>query len=152
MGKWIMHDILVLKNLQDNIIGINCIKKHFLWYSAYRKSPVWETPPIHSEQPKTTEGVYLDALSSKKESNVKIKKVNHLVRTQQWWQQIFTPYASYRTPKSDKTKKGGVALAILQNCEPFGIWIEWDKEIIQLQTKWIIKTKLKRWTTNSLMQ
>ena len=36
MGKRIMHDIVVLENLQDNIIGINCINKHFLQYSAYK--------------------------------------------------------------------------------------------------------------------
>ena len=30
MGKKIMHDIVVLEHLQDNIIGINCINKHFL--------------------------------------------------------------------------------------------------------------------------
>ena len=65
MGKKIMHYIVVLEHLQDNIIGIDCINKHFLSYSAYKQSPVWETPPYDSGKLKTTERVYLDALSSK---------------------------------------------------------------------------------------
>ena len=65
MGKKIMHDIVVLEHLPDNIISIDCINKHFLGYSAYKQSPVWKTPPIDSGKLKTTERVYLDALSSK---------------------------------------------------------------------------------------
>ena len=41
--------------------GIDCINKHFLGYSAYKQSPVWETPPIDSGKLKTTERVYLEA-------------------------------------------------------------------------------------------
>ena len=60
-----MHDIIVLEHLQDNTIGIDCINKHFLGNSAYKQSPVWEKPSIDSGSLKTTERIYLDALSSK---------------------------------------------------------------------------------------
>ena len=59
-----MHDIVVLENLQDNIIRIDCINKHFPGNSAYKQSPVWETPPIGNGQLKTSDRVYLDALSA----------------------------------------------------------------------------------------
>ena len=63
MEKWIMHNIVVLENLQDNILESDCSNKNFLGYNAYKQFPVWETPPIDSGRLKTTERVYLDALS-----------------------------------------------------------------------------------------
>ena len=65
MGKKIIHDIVVLENLQDNIIGIDCTNKHFLGNHTVKQSPIWENPPIDSGLIKTMERVYLDALSSK---------------------------------------------------------------------------------------
>ena len=60
-----MQNIVVLENLQDNIIGIDYINKHFFAYSAYKQSPVWKRPPINSGKFRTTKRVYLDALSSR---------------------------------------------------------------------------------------
>ena len=60
-----MQNIVVLKNLQDNIIEFDCINKHFLGYSACKQSPVRETPPIDSGRLKMTERVHLDAISSR---------------------------------------------------------------------------------------
>ena len=65
MGKMIMHDIVVLKNLQGNITRIDCINKHFLGYSSMKQYLIWETPPIDSGILTISERAYLDALSSK---------------------------------------------------------------------------------------
>ena len=85
IGKKIMPDIVVLENLQDNIIGIDCINKHFLGYSAYKQSPVWETPPIDSartsaQQKEYTWTPYLRKLSR---SNARMNLAKLLDKTQQ---------------------------------------------------------------------
>ena len=121
-----MHDIVVLENLQDNIIRIDCINKHFFGYSTYKQSPVWETPPIDSGKLKTTERVYLDALSSR---IMKIKCQNEESKA---FGQNITMIATIDAPHTlvtgqpslIKLNRDGVALTILQNCGPFGIWIE----------------------------
>ena len=120
-----MHNIVVLEHLQDNIIGIDCINKHFLGYSAYKQSPVWVTPPNGSGRLKTAERVYLDALSLK---IVKIKCQNEDGRM---FGQNTTMIATIETPHIlvtgapglIKVNKEGSAMTVLQNCGPFGIWI-----------------------------
>ena len=117
-----MRDIVVLENLQDNIIGNDCINKHFLGYSAYKQSPVWETPPIDIGQLRTTERVYLDALSSR---IVKVKCQDEegkpfgqntaMIAT------IESPHMLVTGPPSFiKLNKDGVALTVLNNWQPFG--------------------------------
>ena len=128
MGKKIMHDIVVLEHLQDNIIGIDCINKHFLGYSAYKQSPVWETPPIDSGNLSTSERVYLDALSSK------IVKIKCRDESGKAFGQNSTMIATIETPHTlitgppglIKVNREGSTVTILQNCGPYGIWIVKD--------------------------
>ena len=115
-----MHNNVFLENLQDNIIGINCIKKHFLGYREHKQSPVWEIPPIESGRFKTTERVYLDALSSR---IVKIKCQDEEGKA---FGQNTTVKATFEAPHTLVTgppNKDGVAFRVLQNFGPFGIWI-----------------------------
>ena len=131
MGKQIMHNIVVRENLQDNIIGINYINKHFLGYRAYRKSPVWETPLIESGGLKTTERVYLYALSSKiVKFKCQDKEGKPFGQNTLMIATIDSPHTLVTGPPSlVKLNKEGVALMVLQNCAPFGIWIEQDTGI-----------------------
>ena len=131
MGKRIMHDMVILENLQDNIIGIDCIHKHFLGYSSVRQSPIWETPPIDSGTLKTTERVFVDALSSRV---IKVKCQD--VQGQNFGQNtsmiatIDTPHTLLTGPPGlIKFNNEGIAFTVLQNCGPFGIWIERDTPI-----------------------
>ena len=118
MGKRIMHNIV--ENLQDNIFGIGCTNKHFLGYSAYKQSLVWETPPISSGKLKTTERVYLDALSSKivkiecQNEEGKAFGLNSTMKAT-----IDAPHTLVRgLPSLIKLNRDWLALPVLQNCGP----------------------------------
>ncbi len=50
LGGKVMHDLIVLEHLQDNILGINFIRQHTLSYYSLTDKCFWETPPINSGQ------------------------------------------------------------------------------------------------------
>jgi hypothetical protein len=43
-----MHELVVLENVQDQIIGIDFIYIHLLGHHAAKQECLWETPPIVS--------------------------------------------------------------------------------------------------------
>ena len=114
-----MHYIVVLEHLQDNLIGIDCINKHFLGYSAYKQSPVWETPPIDSGKLRTTERVYLDALSSR---IVKIKCQDEEGRM---FGQNTTMISTIETPHTLITGPPGL-IKINKDGSATELWSFWD--------------------------
>ena len=87
MGKRIKHDIVVLEHLQDNIIKIDCINKHFLGYSEYKQSPVWETPPIDSGKPQHVRESILGCLIFKNCQNQMQERI---------WQSFWTKHNNDR--------------------------------------------------------
>ncbi len=45
LGRKIMHDLVILEQVQDQILGIDFIKQHVMSYNALREKCFWETPP-----------------------------------------------------------------------------------------------------------
>jgi hypothetical protein len=66
LGRKIMHDLVILDNVQDYILGIDLIKQHAMSYNALTEKSFWETPPIDSGQLRAHERIFIDALSSRK--------------------------------------------------------------------------------------
>ena len=48
LGRKIMHDLVVLDNVQDKTLGIDFIWQHNLSYNYLMDKCFWETPPIDS--------------------------------------------------------------------------------------------------------
>jgi hypothetical protein len=121
-----MHDLVVLENVLDQILGIYFIRQHVMKYNALTVKCFWETPPIDSGKLQAQERVFIDALSSRKvklkcvnDENVKIGLSNKMIAT------ISTPHSLIIGPPGlIKFDKEGVAYAIVQNCSPYTIWIE----------------------------
>jgi hypothetical protein len=62
LGHKVMHDLVVLELVQDNILGINFIHEHALIYNSLSDKYFWETPPIESGQLRVAERTHIDAL------------------------------------------------------------------------------------------
>jgi hypothetical protein len=58
LGRKIMHDLVILDNVQDYILGIDFIKQHAMSYNAQTKKCFWETPLIDSAH----ERIFIDAM------------------------------------------------------------------------------------------
>jgi hypothetical protein len=121
-----MHDLVIFENVQDHILGIDFIKQHTMSYNALTEKCFWETPPIDSGVLQAQEGVFIDALSSKKvklkcvnNENVRIGQSNTMIAT------ISTPYSLISGPPGlIKFDGEGIAYSVVQNCSPYTIWIE----------------------------
>jgi hypothetical protein len=48
LGRKIMHDLVILEYVQDNILGIDIIKQHAKSYNLLSEKYFWETPPMDS--------------------------------------------------------------------------------------------------------
>jgi hypothetical protein len=73
LGRKVMHVLVVLENIQDQILGRDFIRQQVMSYSALTEKCFWETPPIDSGTLQAQERVFIYALSSRK---VKLKCVN----------------------------------------------------------------------------
>ncbi len=126
LGRKIMHDLVILENVQDHILGIDFIKQHTMSYNALTEKCFWETPPIDSGTLRAQERVFIDALSSRKvrlkcvnDEDVKIGVSNTMIAT------ISTPHSLLSGPPGIiKFDKDGVAYSVIQNCSPYAIWVE----------------------------
>jgi hypothetical protein len=126
LGRKIMHDLVILENVQDQMLGIDFIRKHKMSYNALTEKCFWETSPIDSETLQAQERVFIDALSSRKvklkcvnNENVKIGKSNTMIVT------ISTSHSLISGPPGlIKFDKEGIAYTVVQNCSPFAIWKE----------------------------
>ena len=65
-----MHDLVVLENVRDHILGIDFIKQHVMSYNALTEKCFWGTPPIDSGTLQAHKRIFKDALSPRK---VKLK-------------------------------------------------------------------------------
>jgi hypothetical protein len=126
LGRKIMHDLVILDNVQDYILGIDFIKQHAMSYNTLTEKCFWETPPLDSGQLQAHERIFIDALSSRKiklkcvnDDDVKIGLSNTMIAT------ISTPHSLIGGPPGlIKFDKEGVAYTVVQNCSPYAIWIE----------------------------
>jgi hypothetical protein len=122
----ILHDLVILEHVQDNILGIDFIKQHAMSYNSLSVKCFWETPPIHSGTLHANERIFIDTLSSRKiklkcvnDENVKIGQSKTMITT------ISTPHSLITGPSGlIKFDTEGVAKAVVQNCSPYAIWIE----------------------------
>jgi hypothetical protein len=73
LGRKIMHDLVILEQVQDNILGIDFIKQHTMSYNSLSEKCFLEIPPIDSGTLRDQERTFIDALSSRK---IKLKCVN----------------------------------------------------------------------------
>jgi hypothetical protein len=98
----------VLENMQDNILGIDFIREHFLSYNSLTGKCFWEKPPIDSGLLKAAERTQINALSSRKiklkcvdYNNVVIGTNNQMIAT------INSPHSllSFHLASSNSTKK-----------------------------------------------
>jgi hypothetical protein len=64
-GQRVMHDIVVLENVRDHILGIDFINFHLLVYSAANQECFQETSPMDSGTLKAIECTHIEVLSSK---------------------------------------------------------------------------------------
>ncbi len=125
-GRKVMHDLVVLENVQDQILGIDFIKQHTMSYNSLTEKCFWETPPIDSGTLRAQERVFIDALSSRKvrlkcvnEEDVKIGMSNTMIAT------ISTPHSLLSGPPGIiKFDQEGIAYSVIQNCSPHAMWIE----------------------------
>jgi hypothetical protein len=60
-----MHNLVVLKDMEDKILGINFIRQHMLSYNFLSDKCFWETQPIDSGYLKAAKRVHIEALSEK---------------------------------------------------------------------------------------
>jgi hypothetical protein len=128
LGRKIMHDLVILEHVQDQILGIDFIKQHTMSYNSLQEKCFWETPPIDSGILRAQERLFIDALSSRKiklkcvnEENSKIGQSNTMIAT------ISTPHSLITGPPGlIQFDKEGTAYAVVQNCSPYAIWIERD--------------------------
>jgi hypothetical protein len=126
LGRKVMHDLVVLENVRDQILGIGFIRQHMISFNALTEKCFWETPPIDSGTLQAHERIFIDTLSSRKvklkcidNNNAKIGMSNTMIAT------ISTPHSLITGPPGlIKFNKEGVAYAVIQNCSPFAIWIE----------------------------
>jgi hypothetical protein len=120
MGRKVMHDLVVLKNVQDNILGIDFIREHFLSCNSFTDKCFWETSPIHSGQLKAAERMYINTLSSRKnnlrcvdDNNTMIGINNQMIAT------ISSPHTLISGPPGIiKFDNEGIAYTVIQNCAP----------------------------------
>ncbi len=126
LGRKIMHDLVILENVQDHILGIDFIRQHTMSYNALTEKCFWESPPIDSGILQAQERVFIDALSSRKvklkcvnDENVRIGQSNTMIAT------ISTPHSLISGPPGlIRFDKEGIAYGVVQNCSPYAIWIE----------------------------
>jgi hypothetical protein len=147
-----MHDLVILENVQDHILGIDFIKQHTISYNALTEKCFWETPPIDSGTLRAQERVFIDALSSRKvklkcvnEENVKIGVSNTMIAT------ISTPHSLLSGPPGIiKFNQEGVAYSVVQNCSPYAIWIERNDPMgyAEFYTE---EARSKSWTKNNFI-
>ena len=78
LGRKVKHSLVVLKNVQDKILGIDFIRQHALSFNAFSLKCHWETPTIDSGQLKSAERIYIEAFCSRK---IKLKCVNEANQT-----------------------------------------------------------------------
>ncbi len=62
LGRKIMHDLVIMEHVQDQILGIDFIKQHVMSYNPLTEKSFWETPPIHSGTLQAQERIFIDAL------------------------------------------------------------------------------------------
>ena len=125
LGREVMHDLVVLENVQDKILGIDFIRQHHLSFKSLSLKCHWETPPIDSGQLQSADKIYIEALSSRKirlkcvnEENKKMGITNTMIAT------IDTPHSLITGPPGlIKFDNQGIAYSVIQNCSPYGIWI-----------------------------
>jgi hypothetical protein len=65
-GRKVVHDLVVLENVQDKILGIDLIWQHAPSYNALSDKCFWKTPPFYSGNLLTKEMIFIYALSSRK--------------------------------------------------------------------------------------
>jgi hypothetical protein len=126
LGRKIMHDLVILKHVQDNILGIDFIKQHAMSYNFLNEKCFWETSPIDGGTLRAHEKIFIDALSSRKiklkcvdDEEEKIGISNTMIAT------ISTPHSLITGPPGlIQFDKEGVAYAVIQNCSSYAIWIE----------------------------
>jgi hypothetical protein len=126
LGRKIMHDLVILEHIQDQILGIDFIKQHVMSYNALTEKCFWATPPIDSGTLQAQERIFIATLSSRKVKlkcvnveNVRIEQSNTMIAT------ISTPHSLISGPPGlIKFDQEGVAYAVVQNCSPYAIWIE----------------------------
>jgi hypothetical protein len=126
LGRKIMHDLVILEHVQDNILGMDFIKQHSMSYNLLIEKCFWETPPIDSGTLRAQERIFTNALSSRKiklkcvnDEDVKIGQSNTMKVT------ISTPHSLITGPPGLKQfNKEGVAYRVVHNCSPYTIWIE----------------------------
>jgi hypothetical protein len=66
LGRKIMHDLVILEHVQDNILGIDLIKQHAMSYNSISEKCFWENPPIDSGTLRAQERIFIDALHQEK--------------------------------------------------------------------------------------
>ncbi len=50
LGRKIMHELVILEHVQDNILGIDFIKQHAMSYNSLNQKCFWETPQLGNRQ------------------------------------------------------------------------------------------------------
>jgi hypothetical protein len=126
LGREIMHDLVILEHVQDQILGIDFIKQHVMSYNPLTEKCFWETPPIDIGTLQVQERIFINALSSRKmkfkcvnDENNRVGQSNTMIAT------ISTPHSLISGPPGlIKFNQEGVAYAVVQNCSPYAIWIE----------------------------
>jgi hypothetical protein len=110
-----MHDLVVLENVQDNILGIHFTREHFLSYKSFKGKCFWETSPIDNGHLKSDDRTHINALSSRKikvrcvdKNNATIGTNNQMIAT------INTPHSLITGPSGIiKFDKEGIAVILL---------------------------------------
>jgi hypothetical protein len=63
LGRKVIHNLVILENMQDKILGKDFIIKHALSYNALSEKCFWEISPIDSGQLWAAEQIHIDVLS-----------------------------------------------------------------------------------------
>ena len=70
LGRKVMHNLVDMEHVQDNILGIDFIRQHTLSYNSLTDKCFWEMPPIDSVQLRAAERTHIDALCSWKKKEM----------------------------------------------------------------------------------